>query len=420
MYVSWKIERTPRNADTLSWSTDDTYEITEYYDPIVNTSIGTGRDTFEFKINNINGNFNNTFQPNDKINVYRKVNSTSMVSTDLLINGTIQNIPINETYNQNMLRVNGYNYTEALMNAIIFLDAEKLTISEALQQSLLHLQAYLQKDEYNKTIAPEWHTSNPSTKVGGGAFPIVGEKFYNKPLINLFEKYSQKENTTDGYNYYFYVDKDNKLVWLPELDTPTNTFNTITDLYRTLKVDKDIKDVKNFVIVKGGRDPAGQPMQERYMDWSSIAKNGMRFYYLTDIATKSAVEAQGDMKSIGVTTGSLPSIALGSSYAFTTTWISKYTGDYVVVHNDAEYIKAVREHITAWMLSDGNAFLANNAGGKLKVSLTFQAGKGWNIGNVISCTIPALVSITKNLRVQSAQYTSTEDIYDLVEDIGSI
>lgn len=420
MYVSWKIERTPRDPDTLSWSTDDTYEITDFYDPIVHTSIGTGRDTFEFKINNINGNFDNVFQPNDKINVYRKINSSSIVSTDLIINGTVQDVPINETYNQNMLRISGYNYTEALMNAIIFLDATTLTIDQALQQSLLHLQAYLQKDEYDKTIAPVWHPDNPSTMVGGGSFPVVGEKFYNKPLINLFEKYSLKEKTTDGYNYFFYVDKDNYLVWGPELDTPDYDFSTETDLYRTIKIGKDVKDVKNFVIIKGGYDPANKVIQDRATDWPSVAKNGMKFYYLTDYATYAKTINNEDMQSLGITTGTLPSISLGSSYTFTTIWSSIVTGSQVVVHNDTEYVDALRAHVIALLKEYARQFLASNANGKLKVDLTFQAGKNWSIGQVIACTIPALTSVEKNMRVESAQYTSTEDIYSLVEDIGTI
>lgn len=414
VFTTWKIERTPRISSSLTWDTTQTYELTDYYDIIINTSLGSGKDTAEFKVNNVNDDYDFVFHPNDKINIYRKVNSTSIVSTDLLMNAIIQDVPLNETYNSNTLRISCNNYTETLMGAIVFLDAENLTIDEALEQSLLQIQAYA------PGFAITWNTNNPSTKKDGvTSFPLVKERFYNKPLYLLFEKYSQHIKTEDG-NYYYYIDKDNTLVWRPQLNTIDYTFDTSTDLYRSLKVGRDVKSVRNFVIVKGGYGPDNKPIQTRYMDAVSVAKNGIKYYYLTDYATIAKTHNSQDMQSLGITTGTMPSISLGSSYTFTTTWKSYSTGTYVVVHNDTEYSDAMRVHIQALLYALGKDYVDNNKSGKLKVDLTFKVGKGWSIGNVIQCTIPSLSSVSKNLRVQSVQYTTNEDVYSLVEDIGTI
>jgi hypothetical protein len=421
MFTTWKVERIPVISSTLSWDTSTTYDLTEYYDPLITTSLGSGRDTFELKIINSHDKYDNIFQPNDKINIYRKINSTSIVSTDLLMNGIIQDVPTTESYNQNMIRLQGNNYTEALMSAIIFLDAKLLTIPQALQQSLDHLKAYLKPDQYGNYIAPIWDNTNPTVRTDGSAFPVVGETFYNKPLIQLFEIYSTISKTGDKCNYHFYVDKNNYLKWLPSLDTSTYTFN-ITDNYRSIKINRDTKDVKNFVIVKGGYGPDNKPIQGRFMDWPSISKNGMKFYFLTDVATTAKTINQDDMKSLGITTDTYPSKSLGSTYSFTTTWLSHAITPYakVTVTTDAEYQLAIKNHMVALMSEYGNSFLNNNSKGKLKIDLTFQAGKGWNIGDVIQCNIPALSASLKNLRVQSTQYSTTEDSYSLVEDVGSL
>lgn len=401
MFVSWKIERYPFSIVDSTWSTTGEV-LTSFYDPAVRVNLGDARDSFDFKVTNFSDDFSNYFQPNDKLILSRVVNSTALASSDIIMVGTVQNVPEQVTGTMNQIRVEGYNFSEAVLSAIALFDPTGLPIDEAIQQALNAVRVY------NENFEVTWHPSNPTTTTEGDPFPDVTERWVNKSVNQFIQKYSTSDKTLD-VDYYWYVDKDNKFVWRPRTQTTTDTFNSATDEFSLLKISKDIKDVKNFVIIKGGIDPKGVGIQDRVQDDESIGKHGLRPYILVNIAKNAETLVTADVGTNGVTQAS------DITFPFTPPW-----NDGVSVANYDAYVEALREYVKAQCRSEGEAFLTLRKYGKLKVELEFEAGKGWVLGDLISCTIPSLGSAAKSLRVSDAQFMTETDLYTLVEDIGSI
>ncbi len=407
MYVNWKITRTPYSESLRTW--DDTLEetLTRFYDVDIQQELGASRNSFAFKVTNWNGVFSDYFHPNDKFVISRVVNTNTFTTSDVVMVGCAESTPEETDNTKNLVRVEGHDFSQAVMSAIVFVDAKTLTIPQAIQAGLNGLQLN------NPNFTVTWHPDNPTLRSDGSAFPVVGEEFFDKPLSELIQKYSSSSKTGD-LNYYSYVDSQNRFVWRRSTNTTSRTFSVTTDLYRSLKTGKDIKEVKNFVILKGGVDPEGRAIRERATDYSSISRHGMRFYVLSDYVKTSGTLMKQDVDSSGV------SHMRDATYPFTTTWISLATGNYVTAADYDAYLTAFRLNIKTLLQIEGQRFIESRRYGKLKVTLEFQAGKGWGLGELISCTIPAVSDAAKNLRVASVQLNTDGDTFELVEDIGSV
>lgn len=401
-FVTWKIERTPFNVSSKTWSSTST-TLTEYYDPVVIVNLGEARDTFNFKVCNFNDNFSNYFQPNDKITISRVINSTSTASSDIIMVGSVQNTPEEEDGMRTTVRVEGANFSETILGGIVFFDPRGMTIPTAIQAALNAIGVY------NSNFTVTWNGSNPTTKSNGSAFPTVNEKWFNKPIKAFIEKYSVSDITGDG-NYYYYVDKNNTLVWRQKSNSVTWTFNTASSPYKSLRINKDLKEVKNWVIIKGGTDPDGSPIQTRVQNMESISKHGLKPYILPSISKNAEMLVKEDKDRFGVTNMS------SASYPLTPAWNGGSS-----VANYAAYVTALRVYVKSQCDLEGQAFLNARQYGKLKVDLEFSpGGVSWGLGDLVECTIPSLSSSAKNLRVTDIQYTTEADTYTLVEDIGSI
>ena len=188
VYSNFKIEWYPYSNNT--WSETPT-EITKFFDPIIREGIGTKRDTFSFKIQNFNNNFDNIFGASDKIVLYYGVNTNSLDSNNVVMNGILTDIPLTKS-NVNILNLKVNNYSETLMNAIAFVDGAGLTVPQFIEQSISHV------GNYNQNFKVTWSLSNPTVKQDLTPFPAVTEKWYNKSLLKLLEKYIASNMTEDG------------------------------------------------------------------------------------------------------------------------------------------------------------------------------------------------------------------------------
>jgi len=399
-FVTWKIDRYPFSTSNNTWSTT-AITLTQYFDPMVQVSSGDSRDSFSFKVTNFNDTFSNYFQPNDKIVISRVVNSSSLASSDILMVGSVKNVPEEETGSMNQLRVEGANFSDAVLSGIAFFDPAGAPIDDAIQAALASIA------NYNSNFGVVWSASNPTTTSTAAAFPAVNEKWFNRPIKDFIAKYSTAQATGDG-NYFFYVNNSNELVWGKKGDSTAGTFNSSSDDYTRIRINKDLKDVKNWVIVKGGIDPNGSAIQTRVHDISSIARNGLKPYILTSITKSAETLVKVDKDRYGV------SDMKDASYPLTPAWASAPLANY------AAYVVALRVYVIAQCKAEGESFLQGRVGGKLKVDITFIPGKGWGRGDLIECTIASLGSAIKKLRVTEIQYTDDADTFTLVEDIGSL
>lgn len=434
-FTNWKIYRIPYDD---GWDIADQVEITQFYDPLLQVALGEGRDSFAFKLVNFNDTYDNAVGANDQITIYRTTDTLVATDTDILMVGSVTNTPIEETGTANTVRVEGVNRSETLMDAIIFKDFQGTPINEALQEALENA------NSKNKNFQVTWDPTNATARSNGTAFPTVTERFFNVPIKKVLEQYSTASATGDG-NYYWYVTNDNKLRWFQQDDPSSNTytFDNTTDEHRSLKIGKDTSDVRNYVILKGGYDPAGKQIQTRYVDESSVAKHGQKFKLLISKNTtgQQLVDSDrkrdyGDLAANQTTT--YPDI---TSSAYTTTWAwpgasgvtikgttIEVTKDALITINEGSesanksaYTKVLREVVKLRLESEGENFVKLFKGGKLKVDLEFRAGtKSWVLGDKITCSISNLSGEPKVLRVTEIQYSTTSDIYSLEEDVGSL
>lgn len=431
-FVKWKIEHTPFEEN--EWDMSKTTEIPRARNLNLIQEMGDTKDKFSFTTTNFNGELNNYFNPNDKIAIYRTSNATTFTPDDVLMVGTIKDTPIDSSGSRADLKVEGYNFSESVFGAIVFFEAVNKTPPEIIKQALNNAATN------NLNFKVEWHPDN-DTAISGITYPEYTERFFNKTLRKILEKYSAKPKVGDNKPSYYYVDKDNRLVWRPQTETVDYSFNYDSNAVRQIKFGKDTKGIKNYIILKGGQDASGHQIQTRYVDYSSVSKHGTKYYFLisenntaknlidTDIANTYGDDPSPD---------GYPDI---TAVAFTTAWKSqanqKYTtskynvevipGQTITINTGSQednrkaYNEVVREEIKRALKAEGEAFARARAFGKLEVELEFRAGEmPWLLGNLITCTLPQLGVTDKPLRVQDVQYTTESDTFTLIEDEGSL
>ncbi len=405
MYTFWKLERTPVNVNTGLWDTTKTETLTSFYDPQVFVKAKEGKDSFNFKVTNFNGEYSNFFKPRDRIKLYRALNTTTVVEDDLLMDGSIVDTPEDVGFNTSIIRVKGFNFTEMMFGGLVFLDATNLPIDQALERALLSLTS---GNTSNSNFNIGWSSENLDVRSDGSAFPDVGKRYYNKPFNLVIEENSSASKTGDG-RYFWYLDTSNELHWRKEIDLAVDVFNQSEDNYNHIKIGKDTSGVKNYIIVKGGQDAKNNSIQNRYTDYSSISKHGTKFYFLVDEAqtAKNTIDADQDSKGVDNMED--------ASYPFTPTWNN---GTAVTSFNN--YNDDLRTYIKKVLKGKGKDFAELRKFGKLKVDLTMQPNRSWNIGDVLEVTIPSISSTSQNMRVQEVQYSTTTDTFSLEEDIGSL
>ena len=418
-YITWRVDYTPYSKGT--WDSGDTVTVTNPRDILVSVNLGEAKDSFTLNSSNFNSLNNNKFNPNDRIEIYRTSNTDSInTTTDLLMTGTVKNSPDMVGNNIDTTKIEGYNYSEAVTSAIVFADGRTLNIPNALQLALT-------KAGNNNAFKITWDSSNPSTKVGGGAFDNVDEKWFNWTLKKILEQYSSSMYTGDGA-YYWYVTKDNKLKWFSQNDSnkfTEYTFKYTTDEVESIKTAKDIKEVKNHIIIKGGYAPDGKGIQHSEIDYASVNKHGRKYLFHISKVNNATDIVKED-------TGSSTTKYPASYVGFVTSWKSSVTatvegvtmtkGSTVSgIDSDTKYNACIRAHIKGLLQAEAQEILVFYKYGKLKIDLGFRAGtKSWILGDLVTCTLPQAYTGSKVLRVNEIQYSTTTDRFSLVEDEGTL
>lgn len=416
MFVHWKIERTPLIGGKYDDASKET--ISGFHKPSVRVTLGSQKDSFSFNLINTYRKYSNKFQLNDKITIYRKLNSTTVTNTDILMVGVVNATP--ETRNSAMasLKITGYNYTEAMLNALITVDPKgaNLTIPFALKQGIESIAG-----DSPETFPIEWDSSNPTLKQDSTAFPTVDAQWFNTPLIDKFEKYSQNTETEDG-TYIFWITNGNKVKWLPRTNSIDYSFDSTTEYYHSSKPDIEKDGIINYVQIQGGNDPKGSPIEETYVDESSKARHSVKYKFDTSEAGFAPSVNQQDIFDIGGSPddGTLPSGVSGFSYPHQFSWQSGAE----TTTSDSDYVNKFRIYIKSELLKKAKAKVDLNRYGKQKITYVFSAGeKPWGLGDLVNVTYyDATIggNIAKSLRVNDIKYNTTTDTFILIEDIGSV
>jgi hypothetical protein len=283
----------------------------------------------------------------------------------------------------------------------------------------------------NSNFTVTWSTSNPLLykKDTTTSFPTYTKKYFYKPLSKVIEEMLSDVYTQDGA-YIWWVDRDNKLQIRANTTGSSYSYDPTTDFDTVAYKDgRDVSQVRNFIILKGGLDPSNKPIQVVYQEYTSISKHGMKYFFAVSDTVNAQNLNQQDVGQVD-STDRYP-----TSYPFQTVWVASYTktvegvsvteGSRVTIPNtgdpDTKYREVLREEIRTRLMKQAKEIAENTAFGKLQIDLSFTAGsKGWLLGDRIQCTIPRLGVVNKELRVKEIQKTTELDTYSLEEDLGTI
>jgi hypothetical protein len=393
--VYWKIIVYPKT--TTGWSAIGT-ELTKAYDVQLNITTGSGKDSFNFKISDLT--YDIDYE--DKIEIYQRDGYGIFTADDLLMLGVIRTVTPSRSGLNSELTVSGYNFSESVMSGLVFVDAINLTIPEMFKESINSL--VLASKDFTVT----WNDSNPLVNSKGASFPLVGETLFNKPFKDLLDKYSAEDRTKDG-NYHWYVNRNNQLTWGANKGVSTNTFDEASMSFNSIKFDKDVNDVRNFVVVKGGFDPKSRVLQERYADYSSISKHGFKYYILTSENKTGGSVLELDKLDFGVDD------MRDATYPLTPRW------SLVSVSSFNDYANKFRDYMRAELKSIGKSFVDMRKNGKLKVTVNFKPfNHTYIVGSLVTCTFITETGLNGPMRVKEINYTKVNDSVTFEEDDGTL
>jgi len=402
--IYWKVVVQDYNLSTASWDTIGEFE--SFYDPIVKMNVGDTRDSFSFSLDNTYGMYNDFFKTNQRVIISRKSDFNSGWNDDhVLMNGIVRSVPFERSASSNRLTVEGTNFSDIITRSLVFVDGNNRPINEFLRFSLNSV------NQNNPRYRVEWDETNPVFRSDGSNFPPVAERVFYKNMGYILDKYSGNEMTGDGH-YFWFVTIDNKLRWLRRsISASSQSFDEVLDSFISLKRTIDVNDVINFVVVKGGFDPKGRPIQNVYADYVSISKHGFKYYILIDETKSAQSSLESDRVRAGVDDMS------SASYPFVPSW-----NNLVTTTNFNDYSDKFRDFFKETMSFIGKSYVDFRKNGKLGVDISVDSdSKLWGLGSLVSHNISSLNSgVSKLLRLENVTYGHTVDIYSFKEDIGTL
>ncbi|WP_298753004.1 hypothetical protein [uncultured Arcobacter sp.] len=320
-YIYYQVELYKRITDG-DWNSTG-YIISDTFNKNIRLNTGTSKDSFQFSVlNNYNKLYTNgaVFENTDKIKIYGVSNSQSVASSDLLIDGVIQNV--DETLGtSNMVTVQGKSRTEQLLEGIGFITSNTL-----LSPPNILKKAFVFHNSENPNFQITWSNTNSSTKEDGSAFPTYQIAEYDKPMKIIFERYSSDEYTKDG-NYYYYINNNNEMIWKKKINT--NDFILEETDTQSIKLTNKKDNIINSLRIHCGTDANNVGIRVSTYDQASRSKYGAKWKFV-DSTSAIAQNLMGNEIQSNASSfdrdedGWYPS-DMGSPWTYTTVWKSTKT-----------------------------------------------------------------------------------------------
>ena len=409
-YVKWQLGVLKFNQNTFTWSDTPIY-LDSFTEPEVTESIGEDKDSFSFNVPITAGLDDDTLQMNDRVIIKRSINGEDFESIRPLMIGRISDVGPTVDYKSKLFEVEGFNYSEAVADLLIFVNANELTPPEAMERALETAAAE------SETFRVTWHPDNPTVKTDGTPFEKIGERIYYRPMKYLMRKYSTEEFTGD-VPYYWYINENDQLVWEPMTTEIKEGFDAREDTFISFDQGLDKDGMINYVIVKGGELPSGRQVSIRRESSLSNSRHGRKYKIIPSIAENAGVLNDQDMKSLGYTDRSYPK---SEDYdgGFTTTWFNKRDQEFSTVFSDEEYDRVLREHVEFMAIKEAEQVLDERKFARVEATIVVQPQERlWGLGDQVRVFAPRTGDF-KDLRVMSVKYGQQQDRYYLREDRGS-
>lgn len=401
----------------------------------VKTAIGSTKNTFSFKVINVNDEYTSLFNVNDKINIYATKNSDTYTSNNLIMNGVIKEVIKKIEGSTEIINIKGIDYSEVIMNAITFVSpTAPVNVMDILQEGINVVNDRSRAYSTQDSFYVGWNADNPTTKHNGDAFPLLYNiREYDVSMLSLLEKYLTPEYLDDD-KYYWYINLDNELVIRKRLAETTlisgekATLTEGQDIYSaTIGIAND--NVRNWIIWKAGFGPDGKSIQGFLQNSESINKQGIKPWILL-LSTANDVIQYEKKENSNMSVGSL----YPSTYPYTTSYKSSFDysinkglvditateGNSVTVDNDSEWNYAFDREVRWQGNSKAQRFLDLNSKGYLKVDLELPLTTIYEVGQVVEFTSQRNGLISKQLRINEINYSIHGTDLTLKEDEATI
>jgi len=386
------------------WSTTPE-EITDAYDIDVSLSLGDLNDTANFSIPNTNNSRITGFVKEDKITIHLLEGSETYDDTNVIFVGLIKNISEKVNRGTKVLDVDCISIAEVLSTGLVYSSTTNVDVMQYLQHCLDVIK------NYDKTFSVKltWDTAlNPTVKKDTTAFPklngggLVSDK--DKSFNTIINKFLTEQYLQDG-QYYWFVDVDNKLKIRARLNNPVATLIEGTDMI-SAKYALD-PQVFNFIVVKCGFDSETRPITTRAVDYTSIGKNGFKYYMLVDNSIASDLYASDNVEQGGYPT----------AYPHTCSWKDE-NGDTVTATSDSDYRTKFRTQCKIAGTNYGLKWINLNSTVGKKFTIELMPTKNFTVGEVVTIYSPSYNLNHVNMRIQDIQYSNSNTVLTLKEDVN--
>lgn len=402
-----------------SWSSD--YTLIDAYDVQTKTAMGDKKNTFSFKVLNVDNNYSTFFDISDKVNIYIVKNGDTYDSDDLIMSGVIKNISRDLNSDVEQISISGVDYSEVLMGAISFVDVEGKNAVQVMQDAINKTNSLNSAGAADKKFNIGWNSDNPTKKYnsatglydGDDFKPLYGERHFYKSLKSIIERMMGPKYLDDG-RYYWYINTDNEFVLRKRLDEVSLVGGQELSLtegqdFYSLKIAVDNSEVKNWIIWKAGFDPRGYSIQSFVQDPVSITRHGIKPFVLIDTDFVSALYSKEDTTETLGDKDKFP-----ASYPYTSGFLSSITdrendpnvvaGNNVTVDNDTEWNYAVRREATYKVKGKAEEYLAYFTKGYLQITCDMDLNTTYQVGQLIKLNAPRFGYTEKLLRIHEVNH----------------
>lgn len=398
-----------------AWSTSSNTISNVAIDVEIKKGVMNVKDTFSFRLARPQTYYTSatpTVEYGDLVRIYFTRDTTTFTVSDLLIEGVVTTVPLDEGPDNKFITVKGNDFFEMMFSVqipISGLEGSQKTCMEILRGAMDRYE-FSSRNLY-------WDSTNPTTKANGDSFPIIDLALNYTPFYQIVEKLTSNENTGDGqYVYYVTTDGTRRYLTIRNRQEAT-TLGSFTEgtLTESIKLEKNKDDVKNFVIYNAGNDLAGNPAEFFVADYASIGKVGFQEYYMIEeTADVTDYVMQEEARQAGTTyfawaNGKWDATSSGTvgqyPKAFPYTWQRwQISGTYATATDDEEFDDQLRTIGMNQASIIARNFIERTKTPKYRTEMSFRFRNDFTLGGLYDVVVPTR-NINRKLRITEATHT---------------
>tara|TARA_Y100000310_G_C20685829_1_gene818906 strand:+ start:2091 stop:3383 length:1293 start_codon:yes stop_codon:yes gene_type:complete len=418
-YYKWIIKKYSR-LDVGVWDTTNPEILTNFNSVRVIRSAGKKKDTFEFKMRNLNDSFftgdGSIVQSGDRIQIHNLVNETTATADNFIIEGIVTKISRDETSSGDTVRIAGMSRSEIVFNALILVDAEAIpkTSVEIIQDCLDAITNYNTMSGLTLT----WTTKPDDT-----GWETHSTKAINQPAKVIVDKFSMNEYTGNG-NYLWYIDENNDFIWVQKGTTTTGNITEGIDDINKVSTKFKTDQLVNLVVVNCGYDPDNNSITAYVFDYGSIARNGAKWKILTPTRSLSRTLLDGERTNKSSDWEAGNTYPKSGSYPYTTFWTSSGNsddtpactlGNSVVCSNDDNFKRAIVREVRWRGVKEGQGVIDLYANPRYSFNIQLPRNNTYTLGAKYNVILSSM-NFNKPLRIEKITFDDWNTSLELIQD----